>query len=132
MPVFTARAYVTMPLFLGIKTEIKPCPQRCPQDVVPLFLIDRELRYSPLPHSLTLDGAADNLYWIGNWRFGGCINRLLYVLVSVSKEDWVGKESPFFPIDIGDLAELHTQNRFHAHDPDELQHQLRSSDVVRS
>jgi hypothetical protein len=99
--------------------------------VVPLFRTDRELRPSPLLHLLTLDGlAADNLYWIGDWRFGRRVNRFLYVLVSLSQEDWVPKASSFSPVYIADLAELHTQNRFHAHDLDGLQYQLRSDDVV--
>ena len=37
---FTTRAYVTLP---WNQTEIKTSPQGYPQDVVPLFLIDREL-----------------------------------------------------------------------------------------
>jgi hypothetical protein len=130
MPVFTTRAYVALPWNY---TEIETCPQGRPQDLVPLFHIDRELRHSPLPHPLTLDGlAADNLYWIGKRRCGGCINCFLYVLVSLSQEDWVREASLFFPVYTAYLAELHTQNRFHDHDLDGLQYQLRSADMVRS
>jgi hypothetical protein len=100
--VFTTRAYVALPRNY---TEIQTCPQGRPQDVVPLFRIDRELRPSPLLHLLTLDGlAADNLYWIGNWRFGRRIDRLLYVLVSLSQEDWVPKASSFSPVYIANLT----------------------------
>ena len=39
---------------------------------------------------LTLDDlAASDLYRIGDWCFGGCVNRFLYVLVSLSQKDWV-------------------------------------------
>ena len=54
------------------------------------------------------------------------------MLVSLSQEDWVRKASSFLPIYIADLAEVHTQNRFHDHDLDKLQYQLGSADKVSS
>ena len=52
-------------LYLGI-TRIQTFPQGRSQDLVPLYRLDRELRPSPLPQLLTLDGlAASALYWIG-------------------------------------------------------------------
>jgi hypothetical protein len=114
-------------------TEIETCSQGHSQDLVPLYFPDRELLPSPLPHLLTLDClAADNLYWIGNRCFGGRVNRFLYVLVSLSQEDWVRKASSSFPISTAGLAELRTQNRFHDHDLDGLQYQLGLADMVRS
>ena len=64
--------------------EILTCPQGRSQNLVPLYRLDRELCPSPLP-VLTFDGmAASDLYWIGNRCLGGCANRFLYVLVSLS------------------------------------------------
>ena len=89
MLVFTARAYVCSSLELQ---ENQTIPQGRSQDLVPLYHLDRELRPSPLPQLLTLDGsAASGLYWIGKWCFVGCVNRFLYVLVSLSQKDWVRK-----------------------------------------
>ena len=81
MSVFTARAYVCSSLELQ---RILTCPQGRSQNLVPLYRLDRELCPSPLP-VLTFDGmAASDLYWIGNRCLGGCANRFLYVLVSLS------------------------------------------------
>jgi hypothetical protein len=66
--------------------------------------------------------AGNNLHWIGVKCCGRHLNRFLYVLVSLSQEDWVRKASSFSTIYTADLAELRTQNRFHDHDLDELQY----------
>ena len=76
--------------------------------------------------------AVDNLHWTGVRCRGGHLNRFLYVLVSLSQEDWVRKASLFLPIYAAYLAELRTQNRFHDHDLDDLQYQFGFADKVRS
>ncbi len=85
-------------LFPGIIQKFKTSRQGRPQVLVPLYLLDRKLRPSPLPHPLTLDGlAAGDLHWIRGRGCGGHFNRILHVLVSLPQEDWVRKASSFFP-----------------------------------
>ncbi len=83
-------------LFPGTIQKCETCRQGRPQVLVPLYLIDRKLRPSPLPHPLTLDGlAASDLHCIRVRGCGGHFNRFLHVLVSLPQEDWVRKASSF-------------------------------------
>ena len=84
-------------------------------------------------HNAYFDGlVVSDLYWIGKWCIGGCANSFLYVLVSLSQKDWVRKARVYFLLMYTtNLSELLIQNRFHDQDPDELQYQFGSTDMVR-
>ena len=129
--VFTARAYVCSSLELQRNWKLSSGPFSRPGPVIPPWLWASSLTSST---KLIFDGlAASGLYWIGKWCFGRCVNRFLYVLVSLSQKDWVRKAwVHFIPVYAPNLTELRIQNRFHDYDLDELQYQFGSSDMVRS
>ena len=87
--VFTARAYVYSSLELQRNLNLSSGPFSRPGPVIPPWSWASFFTSSTM---LIFDGlTASDLHWIGKWCFGGCANRFLYVLVSLSQKDWVCK-----------------------------------------